>query len=146
MTTLETNTLENQAFMKKVYRAFFSPAQYEVKSADREIIARGNNYRIPFDSGELAVTTWGESGPAVLLMHGWRRPRPDDGFRGSLAGGGLSRRGVRPACPWRIGRKDDQHPRDSSHDGFDQGARGKFRSYHRPLFWNVGDLLRPCQP
>jgi pimeloyl-ACP methyl ester carboxylesterase len=71
MTTLETNTLENQALMKKVYQAFFSPAQYEVKSADREIIARGNNYRIPFDSGELAVTTWGESGPAVLLMHGW---------------------------------------------------------------------------
>jgi pimeloyl-ACP methyl ester carboxylesterase len=71
MTTLETNTFENQALMKKVYQAFFSPAQYEVKSADREIIARGNNYRIPFDGGELAVTTWGESGPLVLLMHGW---------------------------------------------------------------------------
>ena len=29
------------------------------------------NYRVPFDGGGLAVTTWGESGPAVLLMHGW---------------------------------------------------------------------------
>ncbi|HUF00151.1 MAG TPA: alpha/beta fold hydrolase, partial [Anaerolineales bacterium] len=31
----------------------------------------GNSYRIPFDSGELHVTTWGSSGPAILLMHGW---------------------------------------------------------------------------
>lgn len=60
-----------QAVVKKVYQAFFSPSQYEVKSIDLEIIERGNNYRIPFDGGELAVTTWGDSGPAVLLMHGW---------------------------------------------------------------------------
>ncbi|HSL30577.1 MAG TPA: alpha/beta fold hydrolase, partial [Anaerolineales bacterium] len=30
-----------------------------------------NSYRLPFEDGELAVTTWGSSGPAVLLMHGW---------------------------------------------------------------------------
>ena len=57
--------------MKRVYRAFFSPSRYEVKPAEQEIIEWGNNYRIPFDGGELAVTTWGSSGPAVLLMHGW---------------------------------------------------------------------------
>ena len=70
MTTLESN-IESQAIVKKVYRAFFGPNKYEVKTTDQEIIARGNNYRIPFEGGELAVTTWGNKGPAVLLMHGW---------------------------------------------------------------------------
>lgn len=71
MATLEFSTTQQQAIVKKVYQAFFSPSQYEVKSVDREIIERGNNYRLPFEGGELAVTAWGESGPAVLLMHGW---------------------------------------------------------------------------
>ncbi|HKJ39097.1 MAG TPA: alpha/beta fold hydrolase, partial [Anaerolineales bacterium] len=61
-----------QGVVKKVYRAFFSPSQYEVKSADREIIESGDSYRVPYESGELAVTTWGErEHPTVLLMHGW---------------------------------------------------------------------------
>jgi len=71
MTTLEPATTKYQGVVKKVYQAFFSPSQYEVKPADREVIERGNNYRLPFVGGELAITTWGESGPAVLLMHGW---------------------------------------------------------------------------
>ncbi|HET7144139.1 MAG TPA: alpha/beta hydrolase [Anaerolineales bacterium] len=66
-----TSPIESEAVVKKVYRAFFGPNKYEVKSADEAIIARGNNSRIPFDGGELAVTTWGDKGPAVLLMHGW---------------------------------------------------------------------------
>jgi pimeloyl-ACP methyl ester carboxylesterase len=70
MTTLEPRT-KHPELVKKVYQAFFSPPQYEVKSADREIIERGNSYRIPCQSGGLAVTTWGDRGPAVLLMHGW---------------------------------------------------------------------------
>ena len=69
MTTVDTT--KYQAIVKKTYQAFFSPSRYEEKSIDREIIEWGNNYRIPFDGGELAVTTWGNSGPAVLLMHGW---------------------------------------------------------------------------
>ena len=60
-----------QAVLKRVYRAFFSPSRYEVKPAAQEVIDWGNNYRIQSDKGELAVTTWGSSGPAVLLMHGW---------------------------------------------------------------------------
>ena len=71
MTTLETNTLKSQAIVKKAYQAFFSPSQYEVKPREREVIAQGKNYRVPFEGGELAVTTWGESGPAALLLHGW---------------------------------------------------------------------------
>jgi pimeloyl-ACP methyl ester carboxylesterase len=63
--------VEMQSIVKKIYRAFFTPNKYEVKSTDEAIIARGNNYRIPFEGGELAVTTWGESGSTVLLMHGW---------------------------------------------------------------------------
>lgn len=70
MSTLES-TSASQAIAKKIYRAFFSPGKYEVKPTEQEVLAWGNNYRLPFDGGELAVTTWGSSGPAVLLMHGW---------------------------------------------------------------------------
>ena len=65
------STDPSQAIVKKVYRAFFSPSRYEVKSSEQDVIDWGNNYRLPFEAGELAVTTWGSSGPAVLLMHGW---------------------------------------------------------------------------
>ena len=71
MTTLESTTTSQQAIVKKVYQAFFSPGKYEVKSSDREILEWGNNYRLPYEGGELAVTTWGSSGPTALLMHGW---------------------------------------------------------------------------
>jgi pimeloyl-ACP methyl ester carboxylesterase len=69
--TTSTSPIESEAIIKKVYRAFFGPNKYEVKSADEAVLARGNNYRVPFEGGELAVTTWGDQGPAVLLMHGW---------------------------------------------------------------------------
>jgi pimeloyl-ACP methyl ester carboxylesterase len=71
MTTLETTALKSQAIVKKAYQAFFSPSRYEVKPREREIIAQGNNYRLLFEGGELAVTTWGDDGPTILLMHGW---------------------------------------------------------------------------
>jgi pimeloyl-ACP methyl ester carboxylesterase len=71
MTTLESATTSQPGIVKKVYQAFFSPGKYEVKSSDREVLEWGNNYRLPYDGGELAVTTWGNNGPAVLLMHGW---------------------------------------------------------------------------
>lgn len=63
--------IESQAIVKKVYRAFFTPARYEVKSNDEAVLAQGKNYRLPFEGGELAVTSWGEDGRSVLLMHGW---------------------------------------------------------------------------
>lgn len=72
MSTLEPTTTKYQAIVKKVYEAFFSPSQYEVKPSDRKVLEQGNNYRIPFEGGELAVTTWGtNNSPSVLLMHGW---------------------------------------------------------------------------
>jgi pimeloyl-ACP methyl ester carboxylesterase len=71
MTTLDTSATKLQAIVKKTYQAFFSPSRYEEKRTDREVIEWGNTYRIPFEAGELAVTAWGSSGPAVLLMHGW---------------------------------------------------------------------------
>ena len=56
-----------------------------MKSSDLEIIEWGNNYRLPYDGGELAVTTWGNNGPAVLLMHGWGGARAQmTGFVDSL--------------------------------------------------------------
>jgi pimeloyl-ACP methyl ester carboxylesterase len=84
MATLESTT-KQQAIVKKVYQAFFSPSRYQVKPTDREIIEWGNNYRIPFVGGELAVTTWGSNGPVVLLMHGWGGARAQmTGFVDSL--------------------------------------------------------------
>jgi pimeloyl-ACP methyl ester carboxylesterase len=70
MATLESTT-QQQGIVKKVYQAFFSPSQYEVKASEQTVLERGNNYRVPFAGGELAVTTWGDTGPAILLMHGW---------------------------------------------------------------------------
>jgi len=72
MATLEPSAAtKQQGIVNKVYQAFFSPSRYEVKPSDHEILEWGNNYRLPFEGGELAVTTWGSNGPAVLLMHGW---------------------------------------------------------------------------
>ncbi len=71
MATLESTSTKQSGIVKKVYQAFFSPSQYEVKSIEQDVLERGNNYRMLFDGGELMVTTWGERGPAVLLMHGW---------------------------------------------------------------------------
>jgi pimeloyl-ACP methyl ester carboxylesterase len=88
MSTL-TSTSESQAIVKRVYRAFFSPGKYEVKPTEQEVLEWGNNTRIPFDDGELAVTTWGKSGPAVLLMHGWGGARAQmTGFVDPLLFGG----------------------------------------------------------
>ena len=85
MTTLNVPTTGYQAIVRKAYQAFFSPARYEAKSSDREILEWGNTYRLPFDGGQLAVTTWGTAGPAVLLMHGWGGARAQmTGFVDSL--------------------------------------------------------------
>ncbi|MDQ3003783.1 MAG: alpha/beta hydrolase [Chloroflexota bacterium] len=89
MNTLEPATLKHQAIVKRVYRAFFSPSQYELKSADQAILDRGSNDRVPFDGGELAVTTWGSAGPNILLMHGWGGSRAQmTGFVEPLASAG----------------------------------------------------------
>ncbi len=71
MNTSEPATLKHQAIVKKAYQAFFSPSQYEVKLADQAILDSGTNDRVPFEGGELAVTTWGRTGSNILLMHGW---------------------------------------------------------------------------
>lgn len=67
---MATSTKESQPLVKRVYRTFFSPSRYEVKPADQVVLDRGTTARLPFEGGQLAVTTWGR-GPAVLLMHGW---------------------------------------------------------------------------
>jgi pimeloyl-ACP methyl ester carboxylesterase len=71
MATLDSAETRYARFVERAYQAFFGPSRYEEKPADRQVIERGNNYRIPWEDGELAVTTWGNAGPAVLLMHGW---------------------------------------------------------------------------
>jgi pimeloyl-ACP methyl ester carboxylesterase len=69
MATLEST--KSQAIIKKVYQAFFGPRRYEVQLSEVEVLEWGNNYRLPYEGGELAVTTWGTNGPSILLMHGW---------------------------------------------------------------------------
>jgi pimeloyl-ACP methyl ester carboxylesterase len=88
--SISTST-ESQALIKKVYRAFFSPGKYEVKPTDQAVLESGNNFRIPFEGGELAVTAWGEeNAPAVLLMHGWGGSRAQmTGFVGPLLSAGF---------------------------------------------------------
>jgi pimeloyl-ACP methyl ester carboxylesterase len=71
MLASQSASTKHQEFAKKVYRAFLSPSRYETKPADREVIERGRNYRHSSGNGALAVTTWGEGEPAILLMHGW---------------------------------------------------------------------------
>lgn len=74
MATLSSR-IELHTLGKQAYRAFFSPTKYEFKSTDLAILEQGNNYRLPFKDGQLAVTAWGSEGPAVLLMHGWSGAR-----------------------------------------------------------------------
>jgi pimeloyl-ACP methyl ester carboxylesterase len=63
---------ESQAIVKKVYQAFFAPKKHEAKTSDIEILKSGNNFKVKYEAGELAVTTWGDqANPKVLLMHGW---------------------------------------------------------------------------
>jgi pimeloyl-ACP methyl ester carboxylesterase len=89
MATLESSVTKQPGIIKKVYQAFFSPSRYEVKPTDHEVMEWGNNYRLPFEGGELAVTTWGSNGPAVLLMHGWGGARAQmTGFVDALLFGG----------------------------------------------------------
>lgn len=69
---LATTDVKFQTAVEKTFTAFFTPPRYDLKARDLEILARGNNYRLPYEDGELAVTSWGDSNrPAVLLMHGW---------------------------------------------------------------------------
>jgi len=70
MATLDPKA-DSEALVTRLYHAFFGPAKYETKPADQEVLDRGENYRLPFAGGTLAVSSWGNSGPKVLLMHGW---------------------------------------------------------------------------
>ena len=89
MDTMQPAVSKRQAIVEKAYRAFFSPSRYELKSGDEAILARGNSYRIPFEGGELAVTTWENSGPNILLMHGWGGSRAQmTGFVDTLLSAG----------------------------------------------------------
>lgn len=82
---MAASTNESQEVIKKVYRAFFSPPKYEAKSTEQGLLERGKNFRVPFAAGELAVTTWGDGGGSILLMHGWGGSRAQmTGFVGPL--------------------------------------------------------------
>jgi pimeloyl-ACP methyl ester carboxylesterase len=87
---MDNSTLAPQAGVEKVYKAFFTPSKYEAKTADQAILASGDSYSVPFEEGQLAATSWGTSGPAILLMHGWGGSRAQmTGFVRPLLDAGL---------------------------------------------------------
>jgi pimeloyl-ACP methyl ester carboxylesterase len=53
------------------YRLFTTPRRKEVLPTDARVLAQACAFRIPFEGRELAGYRWGESGPVVLLVHGW---------------------------------------------------------------------------
>jgi pimeloyl-ACP methyl ester carboxylesterase len=88
MTTLN-HIADTQAIVKKAVHSYFCPGRYEVKPAEQAILDAGNNSRIQYAGGELAVTTWG-NGPVILLVHGWGGSRAQiTGFVGPLLAAGF---------------------------------------------------------
>lgn len=50
--------------------SFTRTRRFEAPKTEREAIASGTPFRVPFEYGELQAWSWG-SGPVVLLVHGW---------------------------------------------------------------------------
>ncbi|MGE4243410.1 alpha/beta fold hydrolase [Ramlibacter sp.] len=51
---------------------FYSPRRFPAANWERTGMASGRLERLDFDDESLAATVWGESGPTVLLVHGWQ--------------------------------------------------------------------------
>jgi len=65
-------TVDSQAAVNRLYRAFFTPPKYEVRPAEQDVLKLGTRSHLTFSDGKLILTTWGkDSSPAILLMHGW---------------------------------------------------------------------------
>jgi pimeloyl-ACP methyl ester carboxylesterase len=63
---------------------FYAPRRLPASKWEVAALGKGNTGFYEFDGERLAATVWGQSGPAVLLMHGW------EGRRGQLAKIGLA--------------------------------------------------------
>ena len=64
----------------KLYEKFFTPLSKPTKSKARKVLNLAKNETLAFNRGHLAISSWGTSGPKVLLVHGW------GGSRGQMAG------------------------------------------------------------
>jgi pimeloyl-ACP methyl ester carboxylesterase len=63
--------IQHQRTLDRLFEAFFTPPRYRANSAEQRIIAQGFSQSIPAQNQTLRVVTWGNQGPAILLMHGW---------------------------------------------------------------------------
>lgn len=57
--------------IQQIYQSFFTPLPYTPALFEQSILDRAVSSRLPGPSGELAVSTWGDNNPEVLLVHGW---------------------------------------------------------------------------
>lgn len=67
-----------QLTVEQAYDLWFTVPKRPPSKRERETVERADNFTIPFQALDLAVSSWG-SGPTVLLLHGW------GGHRGQLS-------------------------------------------------------------
>ncbi len=49
---------------------FTTPPRFDAPAVEKEILASGHRFSVPFRGGKLAAWSWGD-GPTVFLLHGW---------------------------------------------------------------------------
>jgi pimeloyl-ACP methyl ester carboxylesterase len=52
-------------------RVFLSPRRFTRPAVEHELLARARHVLVPSDDGPIATWEWGDTGPHVLLVHGW---------------------------------------------------------------------------
>ena len=55
---------------KIILRLFFSPLEYKINSAEKELLRSGEKFQITVNDKKIQCWKWGE-GPLVILAHGW---------------------------------------------------------------------------
>lgn len=52
-------------------RLWMTPPRFKTPASEREALASSNTKNITFENHEITTFNWGQSGPTVLLVHGW---------------------------------------------------------------------------
>jgi pimeloyl-ACP methyl ester carboxylesterase len=87
------NILSSGYAAKRAVAIFYSPRRFEMANWERNALSAGTPTTLSFDGEVLDATIWENTGPTVLLVHGWEGRRAQLGKIG-LALNGLSYRVV----------------------------------------------------